>query len=52
MMAQLQLFESDSEINLTEELFQSYFEVRKNKPNTINALAFEEHFEANLFELK
>lgn len=52
MMAQLQLFESDSEINLTEELFQAYFDARKNKRNTINALAFEKHFEANLFELK
>lgn len=34
-----------------EELFQAYFDARKNKRNTHNALAFEKHFEANLFAL-
>jgi retron-type reverse transcriptase len=32
-------------------LFQAYFDARKNKRNTINALAFEKHLEANLFAL-
>jgi len=39
------------EINLKEDLFQAYFDTRKNKRNTINALAFEKHFESNLFQL-
>jgi retron-type reverse transcriptase len=33
------------------DLFQAYFDARKNKRNTINALAFEKHFEANVFSL-
>jgi RNA-directed DNA polymerase len=36
----------------TEELFQAYFVCRKNKRNTINALAFEKHFERNVFLLE
>ena len=36
---------------ITLDLFQSYFDARKNKRNTINALAFEKHLEANLFAL-
>lgn len=31
--------------DLTEEMFQAYFDCRKNKRNTINALKFEKHFE-------
>ncbi len=34
---------------LVEDLFRAYFDARKNKRNTINALAFEKHFESNLF---
>jgi len=50
---QLNLFETpaESEVNLIEELFQAYFDCRKNKRNTINALAFEKHFEKNIFKL-
>ncbi|HPW66504.1 MAG TPA: reverse transcriptase/maturase family protein [Salinivirgaceae bacterium] len=36
---------------ITLDLFQSYFDARKNKRNTINALVFEKHLEANLFAL-
>lgn len=36
---------------LHEELFEAYFECRRNKRNTINALRFEMHLESNLFEL-
>jgi hypothetical protein len=32
-------------------LFQAYFDARKNKRNTLQALAFERRFESNLFEL-
>ena len=49
---QLTLFESESTIDFTEELFHAYFDCRRNKRNTINALAFEKHFEHNLFQLK
>ncbi|MBN1339611.1 MAG: hypothetical protein JXA03_09825 [Bacteroidales bacterium] len=36
---------------LLNDLFQAYFDARRNKRNTINALRFEIHFERNLFEL-
>lgn len=39
------------EDKLLTDLFQSYYDARKNKRNTINALKFEKHFERNLFEL-
>lgn len=48
---QLNLF---TEINyeiLTEELFQAYFDCRKNKRNTLNALQFEKKLEHNVFQL-
>lgn len=50
---QLDLFEitPDAEINFIEELFQAYFDCRKNKRNTLNALAFEKYFEHNVFQL-
>ena len=34
-----------------EEMFAAYFECRKNKRNTINALAFEHDYEKNLMDL-
>ncbi|MBM3435246.1 MAG: hypothetical protein FJY07_03390 [Bacteroidetes bacterium] len=43
---------NESQLDLTEELFAAYFECRKNKRNTINALLFEKNFEKNLFHLK
>jgi RNA-directed DNA polymerase len=36
---------------IVTDLFKAYFDARKNKRSTINALAFEKHFEANIFEL-
>ncbi len=50
---QLNLFEeaSEPEFSFIEELFQAYYDCRKNKRNTLNALAFEKHFEHNLFQL-
>ncbi len=37
--------------NFTETLFQAYFNCRRNKRNTLNALKFELHFEKYIFEL-
>ena len=51
IMQQLSLFEAVDKDKITFDLFQAYFDARKNKRNTINALAFEKHFEANIFEL-
>ncbi len=39
------------ENKLLEDLFTAYFDARKNKRNTINALKFELHYESNLFQL-
>ena len=36
---------------IIEQLFQAYFDARKNKRNTYNQLAFEKYFEANIFAL-
>ncbi len=36
---------------ITTDLFRAYFQARKNKRSTINALAFEKYFEAQIFEL-
>ena len=36
---------------IVTDLFQAYFDTRKNKRSTLNALAFEKHFESNIFEL-
>lgn len=37
--------------NLSEELFEAYFEARQNKRNTINALKFEMQFESEVLLL-
>jgi retron-type reverse transcriptase len=50
-MLQLKLFETENAQKLTIDLFSAYFNARKNKRNTINALAFEKHFESSLFNL-
>ncbi len=50
-MQQLDLFSEINRDKITHDLFQAYFDARKNKRNTINALAFEKHLEANLFAL-
>ena len=53
-MQQLSLFnlaqDPKPDIELAE-LFEAYFDCRKNKRNTINALAFEVDYEANLLNL-
>ena len=51
-MSQLSLFEQQccKGIPLTD-LFQAYYDARKNKRNTINALAFEMNYERELFRL-
>lgn len=48
---QLKLFEDYFENKLLEDLFKAYFDARRNKRNTINALAYEREFEQKLFEL-
>ena len=49
---QLSLFddEQNNRVEL-EELFQAYYDCRKNKRRTINALSFEVDFENNLIQL-
>jgi RNA-directed DNA polymerase len=49
---QLTLFEPEPSLDFTEELFEAYFDCRRNKRNTLNALAFEKYFEHYLFQLK
>ncbi len=48
---QLKLFEEYFENKVLEDLFKAYFDARKNKRNTINALAFEKSFEEYIFVL-
>jgi retron-type reverse transcriptase len=48
---QLTLFNTIDRSTLTEEIFAAYFDCRKNKRNTKDALLFEKHFEVNLFLL-
>ena len=48
---QLTLTDNQSEDRILTDLFQAYFDARRNKRNTINALAFEKHFEENIFTL-
>lgn len=48
---QLDLFRQIDTTQLTVELFTAYFDCRKNKRNTLNALKFEKHFEQNVFDL-
>ena len=50
IIGKVQPFISNNE-KITLDLFQAYFDARKNKRNTINALMFEKHLEANVFEL-
>jgi len=50
-MQQYNLFSDIERDKITLDLFQAYFDARKNKRNTINALAFEKHLEANLFAI-
>ncbi len=51
IMIQLELFDHTDRTRLSEDLFSAYFDCRKNKRNTLNALKFEKHLERNVFEL-
>ncbi|PIP51000.1 hypothetical protein COX11_00995, partial [Candidatus Berkelbacteria bacterium CG23_combo_of_CG06-09_8_20_14_all_41_73] len=42
---------TSSDKQLLYDLFQAYYDARKNKRNTVNALAFEIDYERKLFEL-
>lgn len=42
---------SNNRKTLLQDLFLAYFDTRRNKRNTINALQFELNYESNLFEL-
>jgi len=48
---QLPLFDIQDKDKILLDLFQAYYDARKNKRNTANALKFEKHFEHNLFQL-
>jgi len=53
-MKQLSLFDSAQDLKPAIELdglFEAYFDCRNNKRNTLNALAFEVDYEANLLKL-
>ena len=50
-MGQLDLFDEYYKQQLKKELFVAYYDARKNKRNTINALNFELNYEHNLFQL-
>lgn len=50
-MSQLSMFPKINKDKIIQDLFQAYFSARKNKRNTINCLAFEKHFEVNIFKL-
>ena len=51
MYMQLNIFTEQNKQQILNDLFQAYFDARKNKRNTANALAFEKQLENNLFEL-
>lgn len=48
---QLSLFQPLDNEKVLLDLFQAYFDARRNKRNTINALKFEKNFESELFRL-
>lgn len=50
IMRQLSLFDAHTKIDLPE-LFEAYFDCRRNKRNTLNAIAFESNYETNLLKL-
>ncbi len=50
-MQQLSFLDALEKDKIILDLFQAYFDARKNKRNTINAIVFEKHLEANVFAL-
>ena len=51
IMSQLHLIKRIDEEDTLVDLFSAYFDARRNKRNTINALIFERNFESSLFLL-
>ena len=47
----LAMLDENQKETFVTDLFSAYFCARKNKRNTLNALAFEKHLESNLFSL-
>ena len=47
----LHMYQKNNNQQLLLDLFQAYFDARKHKGRTANALAFAVHYEENLFEL-
>ncbi len=50
-MQQLSLFQTHNKGIPVTDLFKAYYEARKNKRNTLNALSFELNYESELFKL-
>ena len=49
---QLELFEDKGTAEIAlEDIFEAYFDCRKHKRKTVNALAFEADYETRLIEL-
>lgn len=47
----MDLFSELNRTKIIEDLFTAYFDARRHKRSTVNALIFERDFESNLFEL-
>lgn len=47
----MDLFSEQSRTQILEDLFTAYYDARRHKRNTVNALIFERNFESNLFQL-
>ncbi len=50
-MSQLHLFQKIDKDEMLVDFFDAYYDARKNKRNTINALKFEKNYEVNLLKL-
>lgn len=50
-MSCFHLIRKNNQEKILEDLFDAYFDARRNKRNTINALIFEKNFESSLFLL-
>lgn len=48
----MNLFDEPNRDQILIDLFQAYFDARKNKRNTLNALAYEKNYETNIFSLR
>jgi len=51
MMKQLFISDNQTEGIPVTDLFHAYYDARKNKRKTLNALSFEMNYESNLFQL-